>query len=318
MTPELSIVVVSWNTREGLARCLDSVLADPDGKAAETWVVDNASTDGSALTVARRFPSVRLIANGGNRGFAAACNQGVARAAGEFVLLLNSDAALAPGALGRLLEVLRTRTEVGVVGGQLLDGEGRPLRSCGRIPTVGAFVAEILGIDRVPVLRRLAPMVASRPRRRERARAVGYVSGAFLAFRRELLEAVGALDERFFLYFEETDFCLRVRRDAGRLVWFEPAARARHEGQASAGQIKAEAEEHYARSAYAFVRKHHGAAAAWRLSVVFRLWLAAQLAVHALRAAAGDEGARAALARKRRLRSLHRALGASVGWRPAA
>lgn len=309
MTPELSIVVVSWNTREALARCLHSVLTDPAGRAAETWVVDNASTDGSALMVARRFPSIQLIANGRNRGFAAACNQAVAQAGGEFVLLLNSDAAPEPGALRRLLEVLRTRPEVGVVGGQLLDGDGRPLRSYGRIPTVGAFVAEIFGIDRVPVLRRVAPTVASVPRRRERARAVGYVSGAFLAFRRELVDAVGPLDDRFFLYFEETDFCLRVRRDAGRLVWFEPAARARHEGQASAGQIKAEAEERYARSAYAFVRKHYGPAAVLRLSIAFRPWLAFHAARHRLRVLARRPGAPEAFARHQRLRALHRSLG---------
>jgi hypothetical protein len=318
MTPELSVVVVSWNTREALARCLDSVLADPDGAAAEIWVVDNASTDGSAAMVGRRFPSVRLVANDWNRGFAAACNQAVARAAGPVVVLLNSDAVLEPGALRGLLAVLRERPDVGVVGGRLLDRDGRPRRSYGRIPTVGAFVAEMLGVHRIPVLDRLVPAVASRPRRRERAREVGYVSGAFLAFRRELAETVGSLDKRFFLYFEETDFCLRVRRDAGRLVWFEPAARARHEGQASARQLRSEAERQYARSAYAFVRKTYGAAAARRLSAVFRLWLAAHVAVHALQALARSPGARAALVRKRRLRTLHRELGGPVGWGPTA
>lgn len=317
MTPELSIVVVSWNTCDSLASCLDSVLADPDGATAETWVVDNASTDGSAALVARRYPSVRLVANATNRGFAAACNQALERAVGDVVVLLNSDAVLEPGALRRLLDVLRQRPDVGVAGGQLLDRDGRPRRSYGPIPTVGAFVAEMLGIDRVPVLSRVVPAIASPARQRERAREVGYVSGAFLAFRRDLLETVGSLDERFFLYFEETDFCLRVRRDASRLVWFEPAARARHEGQASARQLGPVAERQYAWSAYSFVRKHYGAGAAWRLSVAFRVWLAAHVAVHAAQALAGSSGASAALVRKRRLRSLHRALGGRVGWRSA-
>lgn len=317
MTPELSIVVVSWNTYDSLARCLDSVLADPDGASGETWVVDNASTDGSAAMVARRFPSVRLVTNTTNRGFAAACNQALERATGEVVVLLNSDAALEPGALRRLLDVLRQRPGVGVVGGQLLDDDGRPRRSYGPIPTVGAFVAEMLGGHRVPVVSRVVPAVASPPRGREHAREVGYVSGAFLAFRRELLEAVGPLDERFFLYFEEADFCLRVRRDASRLVWFEPAARAMHEGQASARQLGPLAERQYAQSAYAFVRKHYGVGAARRLSAVFRVWLAAHVAVHAVQALAGSSRASDALARKRRLQDLHRTLGGRAGWRPA-
>jgi GT2 family glycosyltransferase len=143
------------------------------------------------------------------------------------------------------------------------------------------------------------------------------VSGACLAFRRQLLDAIGPLDERFFLYFEETDFCLRVRSDAGLQVWFEPAARVRHEGGASTRQCGDEAEIHYARSASAFLRKHHGPQAARRLAAIIRVWLALHLAVHRLEAAAGDPRARDAIARKRRLRQLHRSLEAGEarwGW----
>lgn len=317
MTPELSIVVVSWNTRDALARCLESLLADSDVASAEIWVVDNSSTDGSAAMVRGRFPSVRLLANHENRGYAAACNQALARATGEIAVLLNADAAPEPGALRRLKDVLRSRPDVGVVGGMLVGPDGRPRRSYGAIPHVRSFVAEMLGAGSVPGLRRVVPAVASFPLRRERARAVGYVSGACLAFRRRLPDAIGPLDERFFLYFEETDFCLRARRDAGLHVWFEPDARVQHEGGASTRQCSEEAEIHYARSASAFLRKHHGPKAARRLATILRMWLAFHLVVHRLQAAAGDSSAREAIARKQRLQRLHRSLETSEalwGW----
>lgn len=317
MTAAVSVVVVSWNTREALARCLSSVAADPVGAAAELWVVDNASADRSAEMVVRRFPGAHLIVNDANLGFAAACNQALTRATGRVVVLLNSDATLEAGALERLCQVLYDRPSIGVVGALLVGPDGRAQRCYGQIPGVGAFVSEMLGATRVPGLRRLLPAVATAPRRQERGRDVGYVSGACLAFRRELLDVVGLLDERYFLYFEETDLCLRAHR-AGLEVWFDPAARAYHQGQASAVQLGPEAELHYARSAYAFVRKHHGPAAARRLSIAFRLWLAGHLAVHRLQALARRPGADATLARKRQLRGLHRALGLPRGDRRCA
>lgn len=313
MRLRLSVIVVSRDTRELLARCLESVHADPVGAGAEVWVVDNASADGSPQMVAERFPGVRLIVNDANLGFAAACNQALLLASGPILLLLNSDAALAPGALETLCTVLENRPEIGVAGGQLIGPGGVPQRSYGRIPTVGAFLAEMLGAGGVPGIRRIFPEVASPPRRREQAREVAHVCGACMAFRRETLNAVGPLDERFFLYFEETDFCLRVRRDAGLVVWFEPAVRVRHEGRASARRLGREAEIHYARSASAFVRKHYGDAAARRLAAAFGLWLGAQVLVHRLQALARKPGALDSIARKRRLMGLHRALGTGEG-----
>lgn len=314
MKPTLSVVVVSFNTRDLLERCLASVAAEPVGAGAEVWVVDNASADGSAEMVRARFPEVRLLVNDANRGFAAACNQALARVTGEFVLLLNSDAILQPRALGRLLEVLQRQPEVGVVGGQLVDPDGRLQRSYGKMPRVGSFVAEMLGAGRVPGARRLLSEVASPPRRRERPRPVDHVCGAGLAFRRGLLDEIGLLDERFFLYFEETDFCLRVRRDAGRVVWFEPRARVRHERQGSVRHLGREpAEVHYARSAYAFILKHLGARAARRLSLAFDAWLAAQLLLHRAQAVLGRSGGTEAWVRKQRLRRLHRSLGGPEG-----
>lgn len=315
MTPDLSIVIVSFNTRDALVRCLGSVA---DGSGREVWVVDNHSGDGSPEEVRTRFPDVHLIANDGNRGFAAACNQALRRVRGDVVVLLNSDAVPDAGALRLLASVLHERPDIGVVGGRLLSPDGRPQRSYGAWPTVGSFVAEMLGMTRTPGLRRMVPAVATAPRRRERPRAVGYVSGACLAFRRELLETVGLLDERFFLYFEETDFCVRVARDAGLRVWFEPSARIRHDGQASAAQLGPEAEALYARSAYAFVGKHHGARAARRLSVAFRVWIGAQCVMHRLGAVTGRPQARAAVDRKRLLLRLHRELGHPSGWGWAA
>ena len=255
VTPLVSVVVVSFNTREMTLECLRTARAATAGLPTEFLVVDNASTDGSAEAVRREFPTVAVIANAENVGFGAANNQAMARAHGEFFLLLNTDAFPDPRAVGTLLDFLRTHPEVGVVGPRLRYADGTPQPSCHRFPTPGRAWLENLG---------LARCFANNPRlddltRWDHAteRRVDFVIGACLLVRRRVFQAVGGFDERFFLYSEETDWQRRIRA-ADWQVAFTPAATVTHLAGGSGARDRARINRHFFESLDRYVRKHHG------------------------------------------------------------
>lgn len=251
----MSIVIVSWNTRDALARALSSIRAQA-GVSVEVLVVDNASADGSAELVRSRFSEVRLFAQDRNRGFAAANNVGLNEARGEVLLCLNPDASLRPGALSALVSWFRGRPERdGVVGCALEDGAGRPERTYGRFPAAREFV--------------------SRPFRRESAaegggaRRVDWVTGAFLAMRRAVVAAGVRFDEGYPLYVEDVDLCRQAKR-AGFDVWYEPRDWARHDrGGAPAGAAR----RRLRRLGEARFLRKWGGVGAWPLAAAY--WLVA-------------------------------------------
>jgi GT2 family glycosyltransferase len=211
-TIDLSIVIVAWNTRDLLRDCLASLPAATAGLACEVVVVDNASSDGTAAMVRDEFPEVEFVASGGNLGFARANNLILPRARGRSVLLLNPDTVCPPLSLTRLLAAADARPGCGGFGPLLTDGDGAPTITCGNFPS-----------PRFHWLRPLADLPLGRrwqrwvrftdiPRRGEPDREVDYVAGACLLVPRTALDTVGLLDERFFLYFEETDWCRRAWR----------------------------------------------------------------------------------------------------------
>lgn len=259
MTPRLSIVIVSFNARAHLVRCLESLGAASPSIPHEVVVVDNASTDGSA-DAARQFPFVRVIVMERNAGFAAANNAGIRGSSGELVLLLNSDTIVPAGAIDRLADRLLADTTVGIAGPRLVDGEGRAELSFGRMiaPITEArqkIVGRLYDAGVGPVVRRV-----EREARREHV--VDWVSGACLLVRRSAAESAGLLDERFFLYTEDVDFCHAVRA-LGYRVLFTPAAEIVHlRGQSRATAPQA-ANAAYRRSHIAFYEKHHPRRAAF-------------------------------------------------------
>ena len=256
MTPALSIVIVSYNARADLVRCLRSLTSRPPAAAHEVIVVDHASPDGSADAVRTEFPGVRLLPMAGNPGFAAGCNTGIRAAAGEFVLLLNSDTIVPAGALDRLLERVRREPDVAVAGPRLVDAEGLPELS------FGAMIAPLAEARRKLLTRllerRVGPAVRYVQRLASRERYPDWVSGACLLVRRQDAEAVGLLDERFFLYTEDVDFCASIRA-RGRRVLFTPAAEIVHLRGRSRATAVASSEAAYRRSQLAFYEKHHPA-----------------------------------------------------------
>jgi N-acetylglucosaminyl-diphospho-decaprenol L-rhamnosyltransferase len=259
---ELSILIVSYNTLADLERCLQSLGQSPPSTSHEIIIVDNASSDGSQATVQSRWPHARLTALESNVGFARATNVGFRHSDSELVLLLNSDTIVPPGAIDQLVQQLRELPGATIVGPRLVDGRGVRELSFGRMMTPLAelrqkFLQREAGQARIEE-------ITSRPQ------LVDWVSGACLLVRRKDAEAVGLLDERYFMYCEDVDFCAAIRQRGGR-VYFTPAAEVIHlRGRSAAADPKAVAMA-YQRSHLAFYEKHHP-----RWVPFLRLYLALQ------------------------------------------
>jgi GT2 family glycosyltransferase len=262
----LSVVIVSWNTRVLLAQCLASIEAHPPDMPYEVWVVDNASADGSAEMVRLEFPEVKLIRSQENLGFARGNNLALAQAGGEQILLLNPDTVVKEGAVTRLSQVLAAQGTAGLAGGQLLNADGSLQGSCGVFPSLWTELP-LVNRSQSPVR---GAVHVNGPGGPMTVQAVDWVSGACLLLKREVLETIGPLDERFWLYTEETDWCYRARA-AGWEVLFVPQARVTHLGRAASRQRSVETMFCFYQSRVRFVHKHRGRRQAWLVKGVLRL-----------------------------------------------
>jgi hypothetical protein len=273
---DLSVIVVNYNRRDLLLKCLASVRASTPP---ELIVVDNGSADGSAEAVAGRFPSARLLRQERNLGFARAVNLGLRAASGRTIVLLNNDAEVVGDALDVLDAFFREHPRVGIAGAQLEHEDGRLQNSFDSFPTLGLVLAKGL-------LRFLDPRAyPSKHVPVNGPLVVESVIGAALAVRREVVEQVGPLDEDYFWSMEETDWCRRASA-AGWSVMLVPQARVRHLSGATKALLPARAEVETVRSIFLYFRKHGSAAryAALRLLYVPKTLvnLAAALAASAL------------------------------------
>ena len=240
---ELSIVIVSFNAAADLATCLASLRAAPPAIPHEIVVVDNASTDDS-VAAARAVAGVTVIALERNVGFAAANNVGIRATTGELILLLNSDTIVPPGAIDALVARLRAMREAAVAGPRLVDAHGTPELSFGRM---------IAPLNEFRQKHRSAAFVA---RETSREQFVDWVSGGCLLVWRRDAEAAGLLDERFFLYTEDVDFCCSIRK-LGRKILFTPVATITHLRGRSRSTRPEASQQAYRRSHVAFYEKHH-------------------------------------------------------------
>ncbi len=223
---DLSIVVVNHNHRPVIEKCLESLYSLPDRVSFEVALIDNASTDGAADWAARHYPRMTIRRNRVCRGFAANANAGIrSLARGRYTLLLNPDVICIPGLLERLVAFMKEHPTAGVAAPQLYYRDGTLQPNGRRFPTPAALALRALRLDAVwksPRLRRYL-MDGERPDSAE----VDWVTGAALLARRAAMESVGLLDERYFLYWEDMDWCYRMRR-AGWSVHRVPEARAIH------------------------------------------------------------------------------------------
>ncbi len=268
---ELAILIVSHNARRDLERCLESLFDRPPALAHEVIVIDNASSDGSAEAVRARWPHVQQIEVGANVGFARANNIGFRESRSELVLLLNSDTIVPPGAIDRLVAVLREHPDAAIVGPRLVDGQGRPELSFGRMMSPWSDLTQKL-VMRLHE-RGFPPVSDWVKAQTSRPRLVDWVSGACLLVRRADADAAGLLDERYFMYCEDVDFCAAVR-SLGRQVRFTPAISIVHLRGRSVAAAPAATEGAYRRSQLAFYQKHHGRWVPWLRAY---LWLRGKL-----------------------------------------
>jgi N-acetylglucosaminyl-diphospho-decaprenol L-rhamnosyltransferase len=260
MPASLDIVIVNWNTGEALTECISSIArADRSNLALRrVVVVDNASSDGSCAQLDRDGLPIEVQRNSTNRGFAAACNQGAAGTDAQYLLFLNPDTRLFSDSLTRPIEFME-RVEnraVGICGIRLVDDAGRQTTSCARFPTATTFFANATGLSRLlPAVFKPHLLAASEC---NSTTIVDQIIGAFFFVRRELFEALGGFDERFFVYFEEVDFALRARSKGFASVFLADAA-ACHSGGVSSNQVKVSRLSYSLRSRLLYGSKHYSA-----------------------------------------------------------
>lgn len=296
----LSIIIVNWNTRDLLAQALQSVYDTAQGLAFEVFVVDNASSDGSAAMVRERFPDVRLIENAENVGFARANNQAIRASAGEYVLLLNSDARVTGDCVSQMARLMDERADVGIVGPQLVYPDGRPQAACGPLPSLASEIRSLFGLDR------LGWGGGHRGGSTQDFRETGYVAGACMMIRRRALDEVGLLDEGYFMFSEEIDLCYRAHQ-AGWKVMHLPGALAIHVGGGSTGVTPERILRLY-RGKLQYFAKHHGDRSGRMLLTAMRIATGVKVVGYTLlRAVSGGRVQKDALWREvaRELGSLH-------------
>lgn len=271
-SPLISVIVVSWNTRELLQRCLQSIRETIPPLSYEVIVVDNDSSDGSADMVAEQFPEAILIRSDCNLGFSAGNNLGLSRASGRYVLLLNPDAELFSDSVASLIRFAESHPRAGVVGPSIVNPDGSVQKNGRRFPF---FMREVLGITRAYKL--VWPWF---DRRWEYGRddfsqscQVDEVCGACMLIRRSAFNEVGLMDERFFMYYEEVDLCRRMR-DRGWEVWYCAEAQIKHHWAQGAQQVGLKGSRIFYRSQFLYFLKHHGVLQAYVLRLLSATLLA--------------------------------------------
>jgi N-acetylglucosaminyl-diphospho-decaprenol L-rhamnosyltransferase len=256
---DVSVVIVSYHCRDDVMACVESVLGSRSARGFEVVVVDNGSTDGTLELLADRAPQARVIPMGMNAGFSKANNVGMATARGRYVLVLNPDTVVAPGALYRLADWLDAHGGAGVAAPQLLNADGTDQRTARAFPTPAAAL-----------FGRRSPLTRWFPRNRWSTRflsggahrgdepfRVDWVSGAAMMVPASVINEVGGFDEEFFLFWEDADWCRRIT-DAGYEVWCVPQAQVTHdEGGTRSHGWSPRVVRHFHRGAYLYWRKHH-------------------------------------------------------------
>ena len=256
---DLSIVIVNWNTQHVIMDCLESIYLYTGKLHVEVIVIDNASTDNSVKEITACFPHVRLIANDTNRGFAGANNQGMKIATGRFVLLLNPDTVVLDDAFTKSIEYANENPDVGVAGCQVMENAKSIQRTCFRYPSLLNTFLWLSGAASLKPLSRITGRAAYGPWDRRNEREVDVVSGMFMLVRREALEEVGLMDEQYFVFAEEADWCYRFRK-AGWRCMFAPVGRILHVdgGSKSTNQSSVRMYVQLQKSMLLFHRKHLG------------------------------------------------------------
>ncbi len=291
ITKVTSVIIVSWNVRDLLRRCLQSVASQPSpvnhhGSSlstvdyrltTEVIVVDNASTDGTVEMLRAEFPDVRLIANAGNAGFTHANNQALAQSQGRYLFLLNPDTELRTGALQTMIDYMAVHPRVGIIGPQLFYGDGTLQSSRRRFPTLATAFLESTKLQQWFPRNRVLTRYYMLDTRDDVTQQVDWINGSAMFVRREMYDQIGGFDEGFFMYSEELDWCYRAK-EAGWQIVYLPAAQVTHYEGKSSEQVVARRDIYFNSSKIRFFRKYRGAFVAEILRVFLLLMFAYQFA----------------------------------------
>lgn len=252
----ISIIIPSWNAKKYLQTCIESTIRETQNYKTEIIVVDNASTDGSVELVKEQFQHVKLICNDANLGFATANNIGIKNSSGKYIFLINSDVKVLNGTIGRMLAYMNEHPEIGMLGPQILDSNGNIQRSCMGFPTLWNTSCRALALDTLFPKSKLfgGYMMTFWPH--DSIRDVNVINGCFWMVKREALDEVGLLDERFFIYAEDKDWCKRFW-DAGWKVVYFPEAKAIHYGGASSSNAPIKFHIEMQKANLQYWQKHH-------------------------------------------------------------
>lgn len=252
----VSIIIVSWNTKKLIDECLASIYKETKTPDFEIFVVDNNSSDGSVEMIREKYPNVHLIANKENRGFAAANNQAIKNASGKYILVLNPDTIILNGAIEKAVKKMEESPEVGILGPKTYNKDGSIQRTVRRDPTL---IASFFILSK---LQKLFPDTKSLVRYYykdfdySKESEVRQTQGSFMLVRREIFDKLGPFDEKFFIWFEEVDLCLRARKAGWKILYF-PDTEIIHYGGESFSQVGTfKKQKMFFRSMFYFFKKH--------------------------------------------------------------
>jgi len=259
---DLSIIIVNYNVEHHLRRCLQSIYRSTRGISFEVTVVDNNSTDGSVDMVKNEFPEVKLIENCQNLGFAKATNQGLRGNKGRYILLLNPDTIVLPDALDKMIEFMEANSQAGALGCKLLYPDGSLQRSCRSFPTLITAFFENTGLEKLFLRNRIIGRHRIGHWDYNDIREVDQPMGSALMVRRETITQVGLMDEQFYIYYEDVDWCFRIKK-RGWKIYFIPEAEIIHYGGQSAWPNMSKMRIEGYKSRHKFFKKHYGILSEW-------------------------------------------------------
>lgn len=256
MMMKISVIIVSWNVKAFLLECIRSILLQRLTVPVEIIVVDNGSSDGSPEAVKKSFPNVQLICNKENYGFAKANNIGIKTSQGDYLFLINSDVIVHEGCFDKMISYMTTHPEIGILSPKIVDSKGQVQRSCMGYPSLWNTFSRAMALDSLFPKSKLFGSQLLTYWGHNEIRSVEVINGCFWMLRRSAIEHVGLLDENFFIYGEDIDWCRRFYERGWKLVFF-PDAKVTHYGGASSANAPARFYLEQQRAKYQYWTKHH-------------------------------------------------------------
>jgi len=270
---DLSVIIVNYNVKELLYRCLKTILEDQSQRKIEVVVIDNASSDGSTEMVKDNFPKVKVVVNSRNLGFAKGANQGIKQSQGKYIFLLNPDASIKIDQLDKMIDLMEENREIAICGPKITDDQGNLQYSCRRFPSYLTSISSSQSL--------LFKLFPGNPLSgnylltedgHEKQTEVDWVSGSGLLARRDILDRIGGLDERFFMYVEDVDLCYRAKKDGGKVFYF-PGVKMRHLIGGSTRKEKGEMIVQHHKSMYLFYEKYYAPRSILSVAVLWGIFL---------------------------------------------